>query len=205
MLIPCLRNVKIALLRKNNPQREVWLSSRIHLSAGLAYGWVFRRTTGFILTPSESLKAENPEELIDPSLFESLTFDEYVGKHHSDNLCLGISIAKDVHPTINRMVQQGYDYKVNSVAVMSKLGPKAIINTSHARFLAEQTVDELVRVRNQFLTNKTDIILSSSAQYAAYLGWSLNACGDFTVWQFNNKTQACTPAFDLDCVYDTDT
>ncbi|MCA9397953.1 SAVED domain-containing protein, partial [candidate division WWE3 bacterium] len=206
IIIPALQNLKRALLKKDKPQREIWLPSRIHLSAGLVYGWVFRRTTGFQLVASDSLKLENPEDIIDETKFTRFDFSVEKGQFDHHNLAFGICVAKDVNETILRTVQQhGYRYGTKSIGSLPMLGATSILNTSHARFLADQAVEHLLSVKKKYRTETTDIFLSSSVQFAAHLGWHLNACGDFKYWQYHNQTGCYNPLFELSDIFDTDT
>jgi len=205
VIIPSLRNVRRALLSKDTPQREIWLPTRVHLSAGLAYGWTFRETRGFHLVASDSLKAENREDVTDVSQFPKLGFTVTEGSKKSHSLFLGVSIAKDVSPTVRQLIRSGYRYRASLMACLESLGRYSVLNTMHARCLAEQTVQELLAMRNRFHTEKTDLLISSSVQYAAYLGWYLNACGDFTYWQYRNKMGDAVPSLDLECLWDGDT
>jgi len=205
VLTPSLKNIRRALLRKNKPQRDVWLPTRIHLSAALAYGWIFRETRGFNLIASDKLKQENPEDIVDVNQFAKMRFDLVQGSRRARNLFLGISIAKDVHSSIERTKQQGYRYRAGLFGTIENLGRNSILNTTHAKFLAERTVEQLVAMRTKFQTSRTDLFISSSVQYAAYLGWYLNACGHFTYWQYRNKTGDAIPSCDLDSLWDGDT
>ncbi|WP_372587232.1 SAVED domain-containing protein [Mycobacteroides abscessus] len=80
----------------------------------------------------------------------------------------------------------------------------AIVNTTHAHQLAKQTVDVLLAQKDRFRTKHTDLFISSSVQYAAYLGAQLNACGDFTVWQYSNREESYQPSIGLSLLYDND-
>lgn len=205
VIVPSLQNLKEALLSKDTPQRTTWLPTRIHLSAALVYGWMFRSTSGFNLIASESLLRENPEDITDVSKFNKLNFLTEVGKSGNKTLALGIGIAKDVRPTLDKQVQIGYEYGVRAIGVMPDINATSVLNTSHAKFLADQAVNQLIKVKNKYHLEKTDLFISSSVQFAAYLGWHLNACGDFAFWQFQNKTGTYTKVFELEHIFDSDT
>ncbi|WP_255802194.1 TIR domain-containing protein [Mycobacteroides abscessus] len=122
LILPGMRNIKAALLHKKRPQRSVWLPSRIHLSAALAYGWVFRDVTGFTLDPSDSLIGENPETLLDPSDLPPMTVDVRRGSSSSDRLAVAVSLAKDVRPTIQSMLRES-TYEYSACAQLSAASP----------------------------------------------------------------------------------
>ncbi len=205
VLTPSLKNIRAALLKKNRPQHEIWLPTRIHLSAALAYGWIFRETKGFSLVASDRLKQENPEDIVDADQFSKIKFDIVQGSKRSKNMFLGISIAKDVHSTIEQVKRQGYKYRAGLFGTIENLGRSSILNTTHAKFLAEYTVEQLIETKNKFQTLTTDLFISSSVQYVTYLGWYLNACGSFTYWQYRNKTGDAVPSCDLESLWDGDT
>ncbi|MES2094504.1 MAG: SAVED domain-containing protein [Actinomycetota bacterium] len=206
IIVPGFRNIKRALLHKRRPQRSVWLPSRVHLSAALAYGWVFREVTGFTLDPSDSLLAENPEALLDPSELPGMIVDVVPGdRNNFDNLAMAISLAKDVRPSLSRAVSKSnYGFAASAQLTASSLGPASIVNTTHARQLAKQTVDVLLAQKDRFRTRETDLFVSSSVQYAAYLGYFLNACGFFRFWQFSMVHETYTPGVDLALLFDND-
>lgn len=205
LILPGMRNIKAALLHKKRPQRSVWLPSRIHLSAALAYGWVFRDVTGFTLDPSDSLIGENPETLLDPSDLPPMAVDVRRGSSSSDRLAVAVSLAKDVRPTIQSMLREStYEYSACAQLSAASPGGNAIVNTTHAHQLAKQTVDVLLAQKDRFRTKHTDLFISSSVQYAAYLGAQLNACGDFTVWQYSNREESYQPSIGLSLLYDND-
>ncbi|MBK9715920.1 MAG: SAVED domain-containing protein, partial [Kouleothrix sp.] len=202
IIAPSLKNIRRALMRKAKPQRQVWLPSRVHLSAGLAYGWMFRATKGFQLIASDALKEENPEDVADESLFGKLEFSMSSVSRKNNSLLLGISIAKDVRPTIIRMTTNGYACRAKLLGDIENLGRTSIFNTTHANKLAEATVKSILTARDRYKTQKIDLLISSSVQYATYLGWHLNACGDFAYWQYRMKYGDAIPSCDLDSLWD---
>lgn len=205
VILPGFRNIKAALLHKKIPQTHIWLPSRIHLSAALVYGWVFRENTGFKLIASDILMKENPEIDYDDKLLVSMNETILKGDGRKNNLALLVSLTKDVRPTVQRLVElTPYRYKACIQLYVDEMTSNSIINTTHAKQLAKQTVETLMKHKNFLKTSHTDLFISASVQYTTYLGYFLNACGSFKFWQYNMLDDMHKPSVELSVLYDHD-
>ncbi len=205
IILPGFKNIKKALLHKAKPQTRIWLPRRIHLSAALAFGWVFRENSGFELIPSEILLNENPEIDFDTNLLIPMEETILKGENDRNNIAILVSITKDVRPTVQRLMKtKSYTYKSCIQLVSESITSCSIVNTIHAKQLAKQTVNALLKQKDLLKTVHTDLFISASVQYAAYLGYYLNACGSFEFWQYNMLDDIYKPAIGLSVLYDHD-
>ena len=205
VIIPGFINIRTALLHKKKPQMKIWLPRRIHLSAALAFGWIFRENTGFEFIPSDILLQENPEKFYNPELLLPMKEVIVKGENKEKNVAVLVSLTKDVRPTVQRLIEMSsYRYKVCVQLTMNKIASNSIINTTHAKQLAKQTVESLVQQKDLLKTTHTDLFISASVQYATYLGYYLNACGSFTFWQYSMLEDIHKPSIGLSVLYDHD-
>lgn len=205
VILPGFNNIKAALLHKKTPQRQIWLPSRIHLSAALVYGWVFRENTGFKFIPSDILMEENPEINYDDKLLVSMNEMVLKGDRNRNNLALLVSLTKDVRPTVQRLINMTpYKYNTCIQLYLDEITSHSIVNTTHAKQLAQQTVETLMRYKNNLKMTHTDLFISASVQYTTYLGYFLNACGSFEFWQYSMIDDIHKPSIGLSILYDHD-
>lgn len=206
VILPALNNIKKAMLHKKKPQTQIWLPRRIHLSAALVFGWVFRENTGFEFLPSDILLQENPEISYEKNLLIPMKESIIKGDNRKNNIAVLVSLTKDVRPTVQRLVEVStYRYKSCVQLSMDKIASDSIINTTHAKQLAKQTVEALLRQKDLLKTTHTDLFISASVQYVAYLGYYLNACGSFEFWQYSMLEDIYKPSVSLSVLFDHDT
>ena len=104
------------------------------------------------------------------------------GKNNKNNIAVLVSLTKDVRPTVQRLMEiESYGYKSCIQLTSNPIASCSIVNTTH-----------------------TDLFISASVQYAAYLGYYLNACASFEFWQYNILEDIHKPAIGLSALYDHD-
>lgn len=169
--------------------------SKSHLSAGFAFGFVFRRVTGFKLNIQQGEQWWSNQDLPTDDL--KINISTIPGRVNSKDLGIDVSISQDVQTGLNNFVSK---YEVSFRAVIrfvpeNGISQSAISSSSNAIALAKSISDNIRKANADYSTTDIHIFAAIPLGLAYLIGTELNACGRIHLYEFNNSTREYQPSW----------
>jgi len=189
VLLPALTRVKRAIMGSGLTTPELFLPFGVHLSIGLAFGFVFRQQTRFQLAIQQGPQIWHTR--IAPSSRETvpkLTYDRKeadVDDPRSHDMALGLSFSRDLRNSLDQMV--GVRLKRNIVPPDGP-GRHSVPDGKHALWWAHEIADRIGKLQAKHRIETTHLYFSMPFGMAVMLGWFLNARGPIQVHEWDKKT-----------------
>lgn len=166
---------------------EIRLISKAHISAGLAFGFIFRRVTGFVLRVLQDgqwwSNADQPSPTRETDIFTT------PNDIKSQDLAVEISVSQDTQRGIQRLLKGG---RISFRALL-KCVPKdgvsqrAITSSSSAVTMAKEIAETVREAQGKYGTTDTHIFAAIPLGLAYLLGSELNACGRIHLYEYNKS------------------
>jgi len=187
-------DVRNVLMKQGITNLEMY--SKAHLHVGFAFGFIFRRETGF------SLKIHQFDQIwstqIEKNPTSHLRFSLTECNIGSKHLAISISISNNVENALKKFINDNNIFRC-CLDCMPSSGdlPYTIPNTTVAAEMAGEIRKEIIDASNKY--NITDIHLFAAIPIAlAYMiGWRLNACGKIHLYH-HDKNSIYKPSWIID-------
>ena len=195
-LLPALKDVKDVLL--NAGVMEIRLFAKATLSAGIAFGYVFKRETGFkiIINQGEQLwtSLERPEK---PS---GLRISEESRNIGSTNLVVNLSITSSIDNSLGNYIDAQKLSLRAELFCEPEEGPSrdSVPNHSVASAMAWEIGNAIRDAKNKYKITDIHIFGAMPLGLAVLIGSELNACGRIHLYEFNKSESMYYPSWRLE-------
>ncbi len=187
-----LTDAKDILISKG--RENLRIHSKAHIQVGFAFGYVFRKETGF------SLNIEHFDELWSTRTVDAtrshLTCkyrDGSVGRKH---LAVSLSLTMDVENAVGGFVANNDIFRAFlDFCPVDGIIPCKIPGDDVAAEMAEEIRNGIIEARGKY--NVTDIHLFAAIPLplAYMIGWRLNACGRIHLYHHDRGANSYTPSW----------
>lgn len=198
-LLPALKDVKDALL--NAGVTHIRLFAKATLSASMAFGYVFRRETGFkiIISQGEQLwtSLERPEK---PSELKIKVQSRNIGSTH---LGVNLSITTSIDNSFGNYIgKQQLSLRAELFCEPAK-GPsrESVPNNNVASAMAWQIGNAARDAKSKYNITDIHIFGTMPLGLAVLIGSELNACGRIHLYEFNKSESMYYPSWTLEGNY----
>lgn len=197
VLFPALRHVKKAITNSVGTP-ELFLPFGVHLSMGLALGFVFRQPTRFRFIIRQD--SQTWSTWVDPASRENVPELKYdreqldVDDPQSNDMALGLSLRHDVRSYLDQVT--GVRLKRN---IMPPGGPgrDSVPDGNHALWWAHQIADRIGDLRAEHRIETIHLYFTMPFGMTVMLGWLLNALGPIQVHQWDQEAREYRAAYRL--------
>lgn len=190
-----LKSVKRTLVKSGT--NIITLHAFCHLSLGLLFGYIFRRTTGFKL---EIVQIGDKQEAAwstesDPDI-SPLDSRELEGTLESRNLCVTLNLMSSDLSSVTRYLDNApLDYRA-----MLELSPErypSTISGEQAVGIALDLASKIKDMHAKYDTDTVHLFCAIPLGLAFLIGFNMNACGTIRCYEFDNARRNYIPSCTL--------
>ena len=198
-LLPALKDVKDALL--NAGVMDIRLFAKATLSAGIAFGYVFRRETGFkiIISQGEQLwtSLERPKK---PSELKIKVQSRNIGSKH---LGVNLSITSSIDNILGNYIdKQQLSLRAELFCEPAKSPSReSVPNHNVASAMAWEIGNAVRDAKSKYNITDIHIFGAMPLGLAVLIGSELNACGRIHLYEFNKSESMYYPSWTLEGNY----
>ena len=191
-----LRDVKEALSEIGITNIKIILKA--HLSIGFAFGFIFREVTGFSLNILQRDQWWlNDETLSNTSCFSTNMVPNDI---KSTNLCLDISINKNVEDAMNLFVKNnGINFRaiIRSAPLQNDYS-SIVIDSAAAVSIVKNIMSEINNILSKCIITDIYIFAAIPLGLAYMIGAKLNACGRIHLYEFDKNKREYLKSWTID-------
>lgn len=190
-----LTKVKSQLVKKN--RLSLRLFAFCHLSLGILFGYVFRKTTGIRLEIEQFSINKREIWMTDANPKNNpLTMVELPGSLGSRDLCVKINLMSADHHSVSRYEQEN---SITFRGVLECVPPTYPyrISGEEAVSIAAELADKIKQLHAQYDTDTVHLFAAVPLGLALLIGYNLNACGTIQCYEFDNAKRVYTPSCNL--------
>ncbi len=190
-----LTKVKSILVKRN--RLSIRLYAFCHLSLGILFGYVFRKTAGTRLEIEQFSKNKRLIWMTDANPKDNpLNMVEIPDTLGSRNLCIIINLMSADNNSVARYAQE------NALTFRGKLEciPPSYpyyISGEQAVTIAAELADKIKELHAQYDTDTVHLFAAIPLGIAVLIGYNLNACGTIQCYEFDNAKRVYTPSCKL--------
>ena len=198
-LLPALKDVKDALL--NAGVMDIRLFAKATLSASMAFGYIFRRETGFkiIISQREQLwtSLERPEK---PSGLKIKVQSRNIGSKH---LGINLSITSSIDNSLGNYIDKQQLSLRAELFCEPAEGPsrESVPNHNVASAMAWEIGNAVRDAKSKYNITDIHIFGAMPLGLAVLIGSELNACGRVHLYEFNKSESMYYPSWTLEGNY----
>jgi len=193
---PALLDVKNSIL--DTGRSTLRIIPKAHLTIGLAFGFIFKRVTGFSLTIQQGDQwwSTDDHEGDAPSL-EITTVPNTVGSSH---LAIEISISRDIGNELGKLMKEsGLDFRaILHCRIVPEPSNNAVPDGPTALAMARKIADGIRNAISKFGITDLHILAAVPLALAFLIGAELNACGRIHLYEFDKSTQRYRTSWIMD-------
>lgn len=192
---PALLDIKDALLGIGRSQLEIF--TKAHLQVGLAFGYIFRKETGFLLNIHQFNQIWPAQ--INKSPTSYLTCDLIEGSVGQKDLAITISITQVVEQGLKAFFHENNIFRaiLNCTPASGEI-PYKIPYGSVASAIAEEIRLAIVNARKTYNTTEIHIFAAIPLALAYMIGWRLNAYGRIHLYDYDKNNNEYKPTWIID-------
>ena len=193
--LAALTEVKSQLVKKN--KLSLRISAFCHLSLGILFGYVFRKTTGTRLEINQFSNNKRAIWMTDANPKDNpLTMNDLPGSLESRDLCIKINLMSADHQSVSRYVHEN---DITFRAVLECVPPTypCLISGEEAVTIAAELADKIKQLHAQYDTDTVHLFAAVPLGLALFIGYNLNACGTIQCYEFDNSKRVYTPSCNL--------
>lgn len=195
-LLPALHDVRRAVTASTNA-RELVLSGTLHLSAALAFGFEFRRPTGWAIRMEDSYGGEWSTGLSVPGLQGWVAKSEPGPAGSGDVLAVAIHARHDIADAVRRHRSE-IGVARATLHVRPPVGsPAESIDPKSASSLAAAIADEIRSAKREYGATRTHLYFAGPWPMAVLLGWHLASSGAIRSFEATADRQTYVAACDI--------
>jgi len=195
-LIPALNDLRCALLAATNT-RELLLSGTPHLSAALAFGFEFRRPTGWALRMHDSYGGEWSTDFQAPDLQGWMATPEPGPAGSGDVLAVAVHARHDIAAAVRRHRSEIGVARATLHLRPPAGSPEESIDAASASALAAAIAGAIRNAKREYGTARTHLYFAGPWPMAALLGWHLASSGAIASYEATVDRQSYLAACDL--------
>jgi hypothetical protein len=198
-LLPALKDVKDALL--NAGVTHIRLYAKATLSASMAFGYIFRRETGFkiIISQEEQLwsSQDKPEK---PSGLKIKVQSRNIGSKH---LGINLSITSSIDNSLGNYIDKQHLSLCAELFCEPAEGPsrESVPNHNVASAMAWEIGNAVRDAKSKYNIADIHIFGAMPLGLAVLIGSELNACGIIHLYEFNKSESMYYPSWTLEGNY----
>ncbi|PYP86154.1 MAG: hypothetical protein DMG65_19205 [Candidatus Angelobacter sp. Gp1-AA117] len=177
--------------------RRIQVQAKGHLSAGVALGAAFSRTTGFELEIEQNGQVWSSQGALEP--FDLRIISNRLDANLSD-ICMTIAISRsETVASVDRAQEVLGIPRGGRIVIEPEVGSsrQSIPSGGCARSIAGQAASALMKARAQWGLRKTHLFISAPFALAVLIGHELNALGPIDVYEHVKTTDEYVKAFTL--------
>ncbi len=190
-----LETVKILLNKRR--QLSIRLHAFCHLSLGMLFGYVFRKTTGFRLEIEQITNDKRNIWSTDKMPIDNpLKIDEIPATLSSKNLLVRINLmSADDRSVVRYMEENNLSYR----AILTFAPPSFpwMISEAQAATIARDLSNKIKEMHARYDTNTVHLFCAIPLGLALMIGYNINACGTIRCYEFDNPRREYSPSCTL--------
>lgn len=193
--LTALTNVKGELVKRDRLSFRLY--AFCHLSLGVLFGYVFRKTTGARLEIEQLINSKRTVWTTDANPKDNpLQMVELPGVLGSRNLCVKINLISADDNSVARYTQEN---AVIFRAVLECLPTTypCIISGEEAIAIANDLAVQIKQMHAQYDTDTVHLFAAIPLGLALLIGYNMNACGKIKCHEFNNARREYSPSCTL--------
>lgn len=176
---------------------SIRLHAFCHLSLGILFGYVFRRTTGFKLEIEQITNSNTSIWSTDRTPLDNpLTLAEIPGTLGSKNLLVRMNLMSADDKSVARYVEKN-DLSYRAILTLSPPSFPWIISEIQAATIATDLAHKIKEMHARYDTNTVHLFCAIPLGLALMIGYNVNACGTIRCYEFDNPRREYSPSCTL--------
>lgn len=194
-LLPALMDVKDALL--DTGINNIRIFSKANLTAGLAFGYIFRRETDFVLNIKQGDQWWSSQSK--PATGAALKTMEESRSVESKQLGVNLSLTNKVDHSMREYIGENDISLRAELRIEPKSGPSraSVPDSLTAAAMAWEIGNTIRAARDKYNTTDIHLFASMPLGLAYLVGSELNACGRIHLYDFDSYEKRYKPSWEI--------
>lgn len=189
--------VTVKIFLSTRRQLSIRLHAFCHLSLGMLFGYVFRKTTGFRLEIEQIANDKRSIWSTDEMPIDNpLKIDEIPATLSSKNLLVRMNLmSADDRSVVRYMEKNNLSYR--AILTFSPPSFPWMISEAQAVTIARDLSNKIKEMHARYDTNTVHLFCAIPLGLALMIGFNINACGTIRCYEFDNSRREYSPSCTL--------
>ncbi len=189
--------VRVKEFLSKRRQLSIRLHAFCHLSLGMLFGYVFRKTTGFRLEVEQITNDKRSIWSTDKMPIDNpLNIDEIPATLGSKNLLVSMNLMSADDKSVVRYVEKS-NLSYRAILTFSPPSFPWMIYEAQAAAIARDLSNKIKEMHARYDTNTVHLFCAIPLGLALMIGYNINACGTIRCYEFDNPRREYSPSCTL--------